>query len=63
MAYKSSQSSGGVKRPSWEAGKVAVATGDHLRVRRYIKYIKDNGSQVVHSGRKELLIWKGEKKN
>lgn len=56
MTCKSSQSSGGVKRPSWETGKVDVATGDHLHVRRYIKYVKDNESQVLHSGRQGLLI-------
>lgn len=45
---------------TWKVGMVALATGDDLPIRKYIKSIKDNENQVSHNGRMELQIGKGE---
>lgn len=45
---------------TWEVGMVALATGDYLPIRKYIKSIKDNENQFSHNGRMELQIGKGE---
>lgn len=49
------------KETSWKVGIDAVATGDCLHIRRYVKSIRDKETQVSHNGIKELQIWKGKK--
>lgn len=46
---------------TWKVGMVALATGDDLPIRKYIKSIKDNENQFSHNGRMELqIIGKGK---